>query len=138
MLNPSTADAERDDATIRRCRGFAQRWGYFGITVGNLFAWRATSPRELKRCADPVGQENDKTLQRIFHEEGVVICAWGNSSPCPGRASAVLNMIVEAGKVPYCLKLTMKGNPAHPLYVPGEIKPLVFRTWTLRRPQILA
>lgn len=41
MLNPSTADAHIDDPTIRRCIGFAKSWGYGGILVGNLYAFRA-------------------------------------------------------------------------------------------------
>lgn len=60
MLNPSTADATQDDPTIRRCMGFARRWGYGGITVVNLYAYRATNPRDLLTAADPVGPENDR------------------------------------------------------------------------------
>ncbi len=28
MLNPSTADGDQDDPTIRRCVGFAKAWGF--------------------------------------------------------------------------------------------------------------
>lgn len=55
MLNPSTADHEQDDATIRKCIGFARRWGMGSIRVANLFAYRATKPDDLKRADNPIG-----------------------------------------------------------------------------------
>ncbi len=62
MLNPSTADADVDDPTIRRCIGFSKAWGYNALTVVNLFAWRATSPRDLCAVEDPVGPDNEAHL----------------------------------------------------------------------------
>jgi hypothetical protein len=40
MLNPSKADADIDDNTIRRCISFAKKWGFDGIYITNLFAFR--------------------------------------------------------------------------------------------------
>src|SRR4028119_2392792 len=62
LLNPSTADARRDDPTIRRCANFARTWGFGGLEVVNLFAFRATHPTDLKCAADPVGPQNDVHL----------------------------------------------------------------------------
>ena len=77
MLNPSTADADIDDPTIRRCIGFARQWGYGRLVVVNLFALRATDPRVLVRNADPVGSKNDFYIAKAMKEAQEVICAWG-------------------------------------------------------------
>ena len=89
MLNPSTADASLDDPTIRRCMGFARAWGYGGIVVHNLYALRATDPRQLRDHPDPVGPVNDSYIAgwRV-----PTICAWGAhaDSGRPGRAAEMI------------------------------------------------
>jgi hypothetical protein len=84
MVNPSTADAAVDDATIRKLRGFGERnmWGRL-LLVGNLFAYRATDVCELGKVADPVGPENDDHLIQILAECDQVVCAWGPVSKQP-------------------------------------------------------
>src|SRR5574338_704488 len=77
MVNPSTADAEQDDATIRKCLGFAHRNGFYRLTVGNLFAYRATDVRELRKSDDPIGPENDRFLSEIVEKSQAIIYAWG-------------------------------------------------------------
>ncbi len=62
LLNPSTADAENDDPTLRRCMGFARAWGYGSLQIVNLFAYRATVPDALRWVADAVGPENDRHI----------------------------------------------------------------------------
>src|SRR5258708_39445492 len=84
-LNPSTADAQRDDPTLRRCIGFARRWGYGQLVVGNLFAFRATRPTELRSCADPIGTDNDSWLQTLAASAGCVVVAWGTHGQYMGR-----------------------------------------------------
>lgn len=123
MLNPSTADAEFDDATIRRCMSFAVSAGYGGIVVGNLFAWRATKPDDLKVSVDPVGPDNDAMLRSIIASGDSVVCAWGNQAFAE-RDAIVLDMIRNAKKIPYCLGHTKKGHPRHPLYVSGKRRPI--------------
>lgn len=78
MLNPSTADADLDDPTIRRCIGFARAWGFSAIEVVNLFALRATNPRELGRSADPIGPDNDRHLSEAGRAAELRIAAWGH------------------------------------------------------------
>ena len=66
MLNPSTADGQKDDPTIRKCVGFASRLGAGAISVVNLFAYRATDPKNLLLAyhagRDVVGPENNAAL----------------------------------------------------------------------------
>src|SRR5438309_1547537 len=62
MLNPSTADAKVDDRTIKRCMAYARAWGYGKLYVGNLFAFRATKPKNMKAASDPVGPNNHHHL----------------------------------------------------------------------------
>lgn len=127
MLNPSTADASLDDPTIRRCRGFAQLWGCDGLTVANLYAYRATKPADLWRCADPVGPDNDAFLAGLAREYGEVVCAWGTNAR-PDRVSEVMEIFRRANAKLWCLGTTKDGHPRHPLYVRGD-QPLVPFEW---------
>lgn len=118
MLNPSTADAELDDPTIRRCRGFAQRWGKAGIVVVNLYALRATDPRALQSHPDPVGPANGLRLSSIAMCYKDVVCAWGKHAD-PARARDVANMMLDNGVRLWCLGTNKDGSPKHPLYLSG-------------------
>jgi hypothetical protein len=120
MLNPSTADKQRDDPTIRRCIGFAARWGYGAVAVGNLFAFRTPSPHVLRRAAHPVGRANDRWLQRLAAESSRVIAAWGNDGTFLGRDAQVRELLGSL----YALALTRRGQPRHPLYLPGRAEPV--------------
>lgn len=114
MLNPSTADAHADDATIRKCIGFASRYGYQAIEVVNLFAFRATNPKDMLRAVDPIGPENDKHILKATSRCDVV-CAWGPNASKTHRPSKVLNMLIKNKTNPYCLHMTKDGSPGHPL-----------------------
>jgi hypothetical protein len=130
MLNPSTADALVDDATIRKCMGFARKWGMGGIMVGNLFAFRATKPADMRKALDPVGPENETHLERICHEAGasgnggIVICAWGANGSFIGQDQTFLGWCERWLIKPKALRLTSKGMPEHPLYVPYDVNPV--------------
>lgn len=115
MLNPSRADAEIDDPTIRRCMGFAKDWGYGSLEVANLFAYRAQHPKILQQVPDPIGPENDRYLQEAFLAADRVIIAWGNWGKLKGRNEEVLRAMQS--RAIYCLGITNKGQPRHPLYV---------------------
>ncbi len=115
MLNPSTADARDDDPTIRRCLGFARAWGFGGVEVVNLFAWRATSPRDLRRAAAPIGPRNDQVIAEAAARVQAVIVAWGVHGAHRDRDRQVA-AVLEARR-PRCLGATAAGAPRHPLYV---------------------
>lgn len=129
MLNPSIADADRDDPTIRRCRGFALRDRANKLRVVNLFAYRATDPRVLNAAAaagrDIVGEENYPIIREQVLAATVVVCAWGTRgyTTAPLRRATergvfvIQNALKEAGKIGYCLgRPTKEGMPRHPLY----------------------
>ena len=121
LCNPSTADEAQDDPTLRRCRGFAQSWGYGGMTILNLFAIRGTDPRILARVEDPVGPENDANILRTLEDCQLLVCAWGCGGHMKGelrkRPATVVSMI--RSRFPYlaigCLGYTADGTPRHPL-----------------------
>ena len=120
MLNPSTADAEVDDPTIRRCVSFSKREGAGGIDVLNLFALRATNPAALRHVEDPIGPDNDEWIREVLHPHSRVVVAWGNHGMLLGRAVAVTRRLRESG-----LDIMALGNkPRHPLYIRGD-QPLV-------------
>ncbi|MDR6756784.1 hypothetical protein J2Y48_002077 [Mycoplana sp. BE70] len=121
MLNPSRADGDVDDATIRRCMCFTRFWGYGALIVVNLYAQCATKPKELMGVADPVGPDNDFHLARICAalssaRRRAIIAAWGAHPLAQARAGQVLSI---AGRHIDCLGLTGTGYPRHPLYVPA-------------------
>ena len=118
-LNPSTADARIDDPTLVRCMGFARDWGFGGVVTGNLFAWRATDPRDLRLAPDPVGPANDRWLRRLISASPLTIAAWGNGGAWQGRADRILRRHANL----QCLRLTAAGQPAHPLYLPKSLQP---------------
>ncbi|NDP63754.1 MAG: DUF1643 domain-containing protein [Polaromonas sp.] len=118
-LNPSTADETMDDPTIRRCIGFAQDWGYAGLCMTNLFAFRATQPSVMKAAADPVGPDNDQALLCMAQGAGVIVAAWGVDGAHQGRGDAVRVMLPNL----HFLKLTQAGHPSHPLYLPKILRP---------------
>ncbi len=112
-LNPSTADEQCDDPTVRRCIGFARSWGYGGLVLVNLFAYRTTDPNELKNVEAPVGPDNDRWIATEKSRVERIVAAWGNHGVLLNRDEAVLATL---GRV-YCLGVTKAGCPRHPLYL---------------------
>ncbi len=124
MLNPSTADGEADDPTIRKCVGFARRWNYERMEVVNLFAYRATSPRDLfaakARGEDIIGWQNQECVQQMVADAGMIVCAWGaHAVGHEYHVEEVRGWLIHYGETPQMhLGLTREGCPRHPLYVP--------------------
>ncbi len=130
MLNPSTADGQQDDPTIRRCVGFAKAWGYDRLEVVNLFAYRATSPHDLLALphdADPVGWQNQHYIGQTLRNLplGRIICAWGAHGGHLGQDETVLGWLEDEPR--FALGLTKDGYPRHPLYVPANAQLVRFK-----------
>lgn len=126
MLNPSTADAFKLDPTVRRCMGFATSWGAGACEVTNAYALRSTDPKGLKAVEDPVGEHNDDAIVAAATDADLVIAAWGVHAVYLGREDSVRRLLCDAGVKVHYLRLTKDGHPGHPLYVPGDIKPMVW------------
>lgn len=121
MLNPSTADANKNDPTIERCQRRAKMMRYDGVAVLNLFAYRSTDPKALYDLIDPVGPLNGRWFQKAFEWFDVdPVCAWGAHAEAVrlGSSRLFLDACDRFGKKPLCLGRTMWGHPKHPLYVP--------------------
>lgn len=135
MLNPSTADALVDDATIRACMAIARAQGCGGIVVVNLFAFRATQPMDMKAARDPIGPENDMHIARVLKWKKVkmVIAAWGADGRYMNRYYDVMSLVTLRHRIPlYCLGTTQHGAPKHPLArgkgrIPHDFQPIVWR-----------
>jgi hypothetical protein len=126
MLNPSTADETQDDPSVRRCKAYAAAWGYDRAVVTNVFAFRSTDPRALRKHPSPVGPRNDEWITRSARRADKVIAAWGLHSLHMDRHFEVVRMLVELGVRPEVLALSKAGIPKHPLYLSGGLKP---RMW---------
>lgn len=119
MLNPSTADARRNDPTICRCMSFARREGCGGIIVVNWFGWRTSDPAELPMLADPVGHENRWWIQHSIEQcDGPLIAAWGACRMVDSRLAELADLI--GSRELKCLGTTKDGRPRHPLYVRAD------------------
>jgi hypothetical protein len=122
-LNPSIADGELEDNTSRVCINYAKSWGFGGLLIGNLFAYRSTEPSALYSISDPVGPENDMWLKKLQAEATLVVCAWSNTGAYKKRDEEVLAFLKE----PYCLVKLKSGRPGHPLYKRSDIRPSLLR-----------
>lgn len=117
MLNPSTADATRDDPTLRRCMSFTRSLGHGSLSVVNLYALRTADPRELRLHHDPVGPLNDDHISETVLNAGTVIAGWGTNAWDYARVERVCSLI--PGPL-HALKVTRNGHPSHPLYLRGD------------------
>jgi hypothetical protein len=115
MLNPSTADEFVEDPTIRRIVNYAKDWGYGGVYVGNLYAFRSTDPKGLNSAEDPVGPENITHIQTLIGLVDKVVYAWGNERKEPEWLKKIVTN-------PYCIDISKKGIPKHPLYLKKCLK----------------
>jgi hypothetical protein len=122
-LNPSTANETENDPTIRRCVDFATRWGYGGMYMANLFAFRTPHPKLLRKAEDPIGAENDFNIKTYTARAQLTVLMWGNHGLWLDRWKTVLPLVSN----PYCLTVTKLGQPGHPLYLNRNCKPIPYR-----------
>lgn len=115
MLNPSTADEFVEDPTIRRIVNYAKDWGYGSVYVGNLYAFRSTDPKGLNSVEDPIGPENITNIQVLIGLVDKVVYAWGNERKEPEWLKKIVTN-------PYCIDISKKGIPKHPLYLKKCLK----------------
>ncbi|HHB94299.1 MAG TPA: DUF1643 domain-containing protein [Campylobacterales bacterium] len=121
-LNPSIADEREDDPTIRRCISFSKSWGYGGVYMLNLFAFRATQPSNMFEAMNPIGSENDNFIEIYSKKVDKIVCAWGNHGVYKNRS----HYIRENFNNLFYLKMNQSGEPSHPLYLKSD---LVLQKW---------
>ena len=131
-LNPSTANECTDDPTIRRCIGYARQWNLGGLIMLNLFAFRATSPKDMLAADDPIGPDNQDAFTeavciRSADKVPFVLCAWGAHGAYMDQDETALGWLHTMLDIaPHCLGLTKDGLPRHPLYMPKDAKPMPY------------
>lgn len=118
-LNPSTADHQKNDPTIRREIDFAKRWGYDGLLKTNAFDLRATDPKVMLAHDTPLSADNDWWIHRcnLFASSPAGLAAWGVHGNHRGRADELKRAYPWM-----CLGKTKEGHPRHPLYVKKETR----------------
>jgi hypothetical protein len=127
MLNPSTATEAQNDPTVERCERRARTLGFGAFRVCNIFAWRDTDPKAMRRAADPVGPENDAAIRESCFWADTIVCAWGTHGAHLGRGPAVERLMRATGRPLHHLGLTEGGHPKHPLYIGYRVAPVL---WT--------
>lgn len=127
MLNPSTADAEIDDATIRSCIRLCRGESYGSFEVVNVFGWRATKPDELLKALDPCGPQNEWHVRAALGRCDIPICAWGAWPPAEAASAYVRNAIRAERPAAFCFGKTKSGAPRHPLYIKSGTPLEVYR-----------
>ncbi len=120
LLNPSTADENTDDPTTRKCVRMAKSWGFDALCMTNLFAYKATDPRVMKKASDPIGYGNDRWILRTAKDASLIVCAWGLDGSFSSRSSTVRRLLRRFDL--HYLRIT-RGEPWHPLYLPDNTKP---------------
>jgi hypothetical protein len=123
-LNPSTADETQNDPTINRCVNYSKKWGYGGLCIVNLFAFRATDPSVMIASDDPIGSDNDNWIKKLSIDAGVIVAAWGNEGSYLGRSKQVIDLVPNLK----CININKTGEPFHPLYQSSSARPIGFVT----------
>lgn len=130
MLNPSSADGDTDDATMRRVTSYSQAWDFDLLTVGNLWSYRATKPADLRKWLNTGGEwvtranaKSDRRVAQMATRADRVIVAWGAAGRKDRRSLAMLRLLDSHGIEPYALSLTRRGEPVHPLRQAKSLQP---------------
>lgn len=127
MLNPSTADATKDDPTIRRCIDYAMLWGHSRLVVCNLFSYRSTYPQIMvDNGPASIGEANDSHILEQAKVAQRIIVAWGCHGKFLMRDVAVMTMLRDNGIFVHALKLNDDGTPVHPLRQRKDVVPALY------------
>ena len=126
MLNPSTATEVQNDPTVERCERRARALGHGSFCVTNIFAWRDTDPKQMRRAEDPVGPENDAAIATAADWADFVVCAWGTHGAHLNRGPEVEALLRSKGQALFHLGLSKAGHPKHPLYIGYQQQPQVW------------
>ncbi|SFV56482.1 hypothetical protein MNB_SV-14-19 [hydrothermal vent metagenome] len=118
-LNPSTADETEDDPTTERCISFSKSWGYGGVYMLNLFAFRSTQPKDMFNELNPIGLKNDDYIKIYSKKVDIIICAWGNNGGYKNRSQYIREEFDNL----FYIKLNQTGEPSHPLYLKSDLLP---------------
>jgi len=136
MLNPSTADHEKEDPTLLILIHFGKLWGFGGLIVVNLYSLRASRPSAMMAAESPIGPNNAAYLNEAiaYAEEhgGWLLAAWGNDGGWEGRDEWFCARAMQAGVTLKCLGTTNSGKPKHPMArgkhrIPRDQRPVVWR-----------
>lgn len=129
-VNPSTADATEDDATVRKWIGFTKTWGGSRFIAGNVFPLRSTDVRLVStwtRWLDIV-RENQRHILAICQEADILVPCWGDRGKVPkamhNEIDDLASLLRGTGKPLMHLGLTKGGDPKHPLML-GYATPLM-------------
>ena len=120
-INPSTADASLDDATVRKWIGFTKRWGGSRLIVGNVWPLRATDVRQLATATRwlDIGRENTRHVLAMTTEADILVPCWGDRAKVPrvmhNELDDLLSLLRGTGKPVMHLGLSKGGDPRHPL-----------------------
>ncbi len=137
-LNPSVADERADDPTIRRCIGFARRWGAPRLSVVNLSPLVATYRADLKAAGPEPGdvvKANLEHVASVTRGGEMVVAAWGVLGAVEGRDGRMMEFLRDSGvRAVYCLALNADGSPRHPMYMPAATEPALYCEFGPARP----
>lgn len=126
MLNPSKATEVQNDPTIERCERRARALGYGGFRATNIFAYRATDPRDMRAAKNPEGPDNENQLVEGACWADDVICAWGTHGAHMGQGKRIERLLRETGRPLLHLGLSKAGHPKHPLYIAYAQRPIAW------------
>lgn len=126
MMNPSTADHTKNDPTISKIMRYSKKWGYGGVLVLNIYAFRSSKPENLPQVmSEAVGPRNDwwiKTMFRYAARKKIpVVCAWGVRHQ--NRGDWVRVAADDAGLQLMCLELALNAEPKHPRFLSEDLRP---------------
>lgn len=127
MLNPSTATEVQNDPTIERCERRSRALGFGGFRATNIFAYRATDPRDMRRMEQPEGPDNMATILEGMEWADMVICAWGTHGAHREQGARVASALRATGRDLFHLGLSKAGHPKHPLYIAYSQQPEIWQ-----------